>query len=244
MKSAASSSADPPISPINTTASVDLSSLNILRTSTKFSPVIGSPPIPRRDDSWSIRSDDCCSMLLRVGHQNHTVSRRDHLSNDDYRIETCVNCFHACLLCKGSRDKNDRCVGIYPLKCGGHRIVDGYSLSASSSFSWRDACDDLCPIFAHESSVKRALVACYTLYDRPGLFSYKKSHSLCDLRGRYQSSGLVHLLESCDARRVEDLLSLIEVCALHSDDERFLQADDFLYFDYPFCNLVASGYSC
>src|SRR5207247_7719318 len=50
MKSAASSSAEPPISPIKTTASVDLSSLNNFRTSTKFSPVIGSPPIPRHVD--------------------------------------------------------------------------------------------------------------------------------------------------------------------------------------------------
>src|SRR3989454_12656692 len=118
---------------------------------------------------------------------------------------------------------------------------------SSSFFFFNDtATTEIYTLSLHDALpiLKRALVACYTLYDRPGLLSYKKSHSLCDLRGRYQSSRLVHLLESCDARRVEDLLSLIEVCALHSDDERFLQADDFLYFDYPFCNLVASGYSC
>ena len=52
---AASSSAEPPISPIKTTVSVPGSSRKSLRTSTKLSPVNGSPPIPRHVD-WPIPS--------------------------------------------------------------------------------------------------------------------------------------------------------------------------------------------
>ncbi|SCU02645.1 Uncharacterised protein [Staphylococcus aureus] len=44
--SAASSSAVPPISPIITTAFVSSSSLNAFKTSIKFVPLTGSPPIP------------------------------------------------------------------------------------------------------------------------------------------------------------------------------------------------------
>ena len=46
MNWAASSSAEPPISPIMTMASVSSSATNISRQSTKFVPLTGSPPMP------------------------------------------------------------------------------------------------------------------------------------------------------------------------------------------------------
>ena len=50
MNDAASSSADPPISPIITMASVSESSWNRLRILMKLDPGIGSPPIPTQVD--------------------------------------------------------------------------------------------------------------------------------------------------------------------------------------------------
>jgi len=50
MKAAASSSAEPPISPISMIACVSGSSLNSRSTSTKLVPVTGSPPMPTQVD--------------------------------------------------------------------------------------------------------------------------------------------------------------------------------------------------
>ena len=49
-QAAASSSAEPPISPMSTIASVSASAANSLRTSRKVVPMIGSPPIPTQVD--------------------------------------------------------------------------------------------------------------------------------------------------------------------------------------------------
>ena len=56
MKAAASSSADPPISPIIITAAVPGSSRKRRSTSTKPVPMIGSPPIPMQVDCPMPRS--------------------------------------------------------------------------------------------------------------------------------------------------------------------------------------------
>ena len=55
-KRAASSSAEPPISPIMTTASVASSSWNLARMSEKLEPAMGSPPMPTTVD-WPMPLD-------------------------------------------------------------------------------------------------------------------------------------------------------------------------------------------
>src|SRR2546426_9594614 len=67
---------------------------------------------------------------------------------------------------------------------------------SSSFFFFNDtATTEIYTLSLHDALpiLKRALVACYTLYDRPGLLSYKKSHSLCEDRKstRLNSSHLV-----------------------------------------------------
>jgi len=78
--------------------------------------------------------------------------------------------------------------------------------------------DYLRSIIQHESGMECALVPGDSLDDRPSVFSNEECHFLRYLSCDNELRSLVHLFKSCDPDRVQDLLSLFEVRALHPHD--------------------------